>query len=259
MRSRPMVQILPGTRIVQRMEDVVESIRRDLRRAANPKKAPVLQRFFKTGPGQYGEGDIFLGVMVPQIREIAKNYSSSSDFSAIKELLSSQIHEDRCVALMSLVLKYRTENKKVARFYLDNLEKANNWDLVDLSAPGILGAHLEKSDRSLLYRLARSENIWKRRAAIVATLHFIRNNHFQETFRIARILLDDKHDLIHKAAGWMLREAGKRDLAAEEASLRKHHKRMPRTMLRYAIERFPEKKRKFYLRSGGLVRFKYGS
>ena len=232
------------------MQNLVESIRRDLRRAADPEKVPVLQRFFKTGLGQYGEGDVFLGVSVPESRKIAKNYSHLADFPAIKELLDSRIHEERLVALLLLVLKYKSEKQHVARFYCNNLHRVNNWDLVDLTAPNILGAHLAKSDRSFLYRLARSRNVWERRLAIVSTLHFIRNNDFDDTFRIAKMLLGDKHDLIHKAAGWMLREVGKRDPAAEEAFLRNNFRQMPRTMLRYSIERFPERKRKFFLRSG---------
>ncbi len=247
-----MVQIPRSRRIPRPMEDLVESIRRDLRRAADPDKVTVLQGYFKTGPGEYGEGDIFLGVMVPKVRKIAKSYASLCDFSAVKALLGSKIHEERCVALLILALKYKAEKEKVALFYLNNLERVNNWDLVDMSAPYILGPHLEKSGRSLLDRLARSENIWKRRIAILATLHFIRNNDFDDTFRIAAMLLDDQHDLIHKATGWMLREVGKINPAAEEAFLKKHHRRMPRTMLRYAIERFPEKKRKFYLGSGEM-------
>ncbi|MCI0563183.1 MAG: DNA alkylation repair protein [Nitrososphaera sp.] len=228
----------------------IEKIREDLRNLADPEKALVLQGFFKTGAGEYGEGDVFLGVTVPESRGIAKCYFRSLDFNEIKELLGSEVHEERMVALMILVLKYKTENKEqVVRFYLDNLRHVNNWDLVDLTAPNILGDHLLSKDRSILYELARSGNVWERRVAIVATLHFIRNDDFADTFRIAKILLGDGHDLIHKAAGWMLREVGKRDPAAEEAFLKNNHRKMPRTMLRYAIERFPEKKRKFFLRS----------
>ncbi len=244
-----MIQIPPDIPIAQQME-ALESIRRDLRRAANPKKALILQRFFKTGPGEYGEGDVFLGVMVPQSRKIAKTHAKAADLSAIRELLASNVHEERLVALLILVLKYESGGKDdLAAFYLDNLSRVNNWDLVDLTSPNILGAHLANSDRSLLYSLARSANLWERRIAIVATLHFIRMNDFTDTFKIAKMLLGDDRDLIHKAAGWMLREVGKKDPSALEKFLKSNSTKMPRTMLRYAIEGFPEKKRKFYLGS----------
>jgi len=187
--------------------------------------------------------------MVPESRKIAKTYADSAGLSAIKQLLCSQVHEERLVALLMLVTKYKTQRTQIAKFYLRNLDRVNNWDLVDLSAPSILGPYLAGADRLLLYKLAGSKNVWKRRVAIVTTLNFIRNDDLDDTFRIAKILIHDDHDLIHKAVGWMLREAGKRDVVAEEEFLRSHCRDMPRTMLRYAIERFPERKRKFFMRS----------
>ena len=226
-------------------------VRKELKSMADPDKAAILQRFFKTGLDQYGEGDIFIGVMVPQSRKVAKKFSQLQ-LVEVKMLLYSSIHEERLVALLILVWRYssalssREEKEEIVKFYLDNIKQVNNWDLVDLSAPNILGAHLIDRDRMLLYRLARSENVWERRIAILATYHFIRNGDFSDTLKIAEMLLQDRHDLIHKAAGWMLREVGKRDVASEEAFLEKHRSVMPRTMLRYAIERLPESKRRRY-------------
>src|SRR5918994_3498017 len=227
-------------------------VRKELKSMADPDKAAILQRFFKTGQGQYGEGDIFIGVIVPQSRHVAKKFSQLP-LGDVRTLLYSRIHEERLVALLILARRYSSsasgsgeENEEIVKFYLDNIKQVNNWDLVDLSAPNILGAHLIDRDRMLLYRLARSENVWERRIAILATYHFIRNGDFSDTLKIAEMLLHDRHDLIHKAAGWMLREVGKRDAAAEEAFLEKHFSVIPRTMLRYAIERLPESTRRRY-------------
>lgn len=228
-------------------------VRKELKSMADPDKAAILQRFFKTGPGYYGEGDIFIGVMVPQSRQIAKKFSQLP-LREIRTLLYSHVHEERLVALLILAWRYSSslnsmEKEEIAKFYLEHIKQVNNWDLVDLSAPNILGAHLVDRDdrrRRLLYRLAGSENVWERRIAILATLHFIRNDDFSETLKIAGMMLHDMHDLIHKAVGWMLREVGKRDAAAEEAFLEKYCSVMPRTMLRYAIERLPESKRRRY-------------
>jgi 3-methyladenine DNA glycosylase AlkD len=234
----------------------VADVRKELQSMADPDKVPILQRFFKTKPGQYGEGDIFIGVMVPQSRQVAKKFSQLS-LGEVKMLLYSCIHEERLVALLILAWRYRysasssREKVEIVKFYLDNIKQVNNWDLVDLSAPNILGAHLVHRDRRLLYRLVRSESVWERRIAIVATHHFIRTGDFSDTLKIAGMLLQDRHDLIHKAAGWMLREVGKRDAAAEEAFLEKHCSVMPRTMLRYAIERLPESKRRHYKKADG--------
>ena len=228
-------------------------IRKELQSMADPDKGAILQRFFKTGPGQYGEGDIFIGVMVPQSRQVAKKFSQLP-LGEIRTLLYSGIHEERLVALLILARRYSAsssrEKEEIVKFYLDNIKQVNNWDLVDLSAPNILGAHLVDRDRRrLLYRFAGSDNVWERRIAIVATHYFIRNGDFSDTLKIAAMLLQDRHDLIHKAAGWMLREVGKRDAAAEEAFLEEHYSAMPRTMLRYAIERLPESKRRRYMKT----------
>jgi 3-methyladenine DNA glycosylase AlkD len=228
------------------------SLKKDLKTRANPAKAKLLRGFFKTGKGQYGEGDIFWGIMVPIQREIAKKYQDLS-LKEIQKLLNSKIHEERLIALLILVLQFKKgsvwKQKVIFNFYLKNIRNINNWDLVDLTAPNIVGQFLMDRDRKIIYKLARSRNLWEKRIAILATFTFIKNNQAKDTLRIAEILLKDKHDLIHKAVGWMLREIGKRDLNAEEMFLKKHYKRMPRTMLRYAIEKFPEKKRRWYLNS----------
>ncbi|MBN1169578.1 DNA alkylation repair protein [Candidatus Micrarchaeota archaeon] len=221
-------------------------IRQELGKLANPEKAKILQGFFKTEKGQYGEGDIFIGVSVPETRAVAKKYRTLK-LDEVKKLLDSRIHEERLAALLILVEKYGKNKKKVYEFYLKNSKKINNWDLVDLSAPKIVGNYLLDKDRKPLYRLAKSKNLWERRIAIVATYAFIKNNQFEDTLRISESLLEDRHDLIHKAAGWMLREIGKRNQEAEEEFLKKHCRHMPRTMLRYAIEKFDGKKKMHYM------------
>jgi|ERR1035437_1350526 3-methyladenine DNA glycosylase AlkD len=226
-------------------------IKKEIKKNANPQKAELLQRFFKTGPGQYGEGDIFLGIMVPVQRSIAKKYKELS-LKNIKELLNSDKHEERLIALLILVEQYKKgdEQKKedIFTFYHLNRKRINNWDLVDLTAHIISGSYLIDKDKIILYKLAESKNIWDRRIAVISTFHFIKNNVFNDALGIAEILLNDKHDLIHKAVGWMLREIGNRDMNTEEKFLEKHYKKMPRTMFRYAIEKFPEKKRLAYLK-----------
>jgi 3-methyladenine DNA glycosylase AlkD len=229
----------------------LDKIRKDLRDHAKPGKAEILSRFFKTGKGQYGEGDLFLGVMVPEQRKIAKKYPDCS-LDELRKLLFSRIHEERLVSLLILITKYKTadekQKKRIVDFYLSQRKQINNWDLVDLSSGNILGDYLLDKERSVLSRLAKSENLWERRIAIMSTFAFIRKNQFDDTLAITKQLLRDPDDLIHKAAGWMLREVGKRDQRVEERFLRKHYREMPRTMLRYAIERFDEKKKRFYLR-----------
>ncbi len=225
-------------------------VKADLDKIANPTNAKLLSRFFKTGKGEYGEGDVFLGITVPAQRNVAKRHLNAS-FVDLKELLSSPMHEHRLTALIILTEKYKISDapgkKKIADFYLRNIAHVNNWDLVDLSAPRILGDYIYDKDRKILYDLVKSKNLWERRISIISTFAFIKLNDFEDTLKLAEILLNDKHDLMHKAVGWALREIGKRDQKTEEKFLRKHYRNMPRTMLRYAIERFDKEKRKFYM------------
>lgn len=230
---------------------MIKRLKVDLRKIANPEKAKILQRFFKTGKGDYGEGDLFLGVTVPESRKIAIEFKALS-LEEISRLLKSKIHEERLIALLILVYNFQRDEKKrdeIYSFYIKNKININNWDLVDLSADKIVGAHLFKKDKSILYELAVSENFWDRRIAIISTFYFIKNNKFDDTLKIAKILLNDKHDLIQKAVGWMLREIGKRDIKKLEKYLKENYKFMPRTMLRYSIEKFDEAKRKKYLQN----------
>lgn len=232
---------------------MLEKIRKEFQELASPKQVEILQKFFKTGKGQYGEGDVFLGIKVPVQRSIAKKYREL-EIKDIQELLNSKIHEHRLVGLLILIHKYNKasleDKKNIFYFYLNNSEKINNWDLVDLSAPNIVGDFLLKDydKKQLIYDLAQSDNIWKKRIAIISTFAFIRKEKFDDALAISEILLNDSHDLIHKAVGWMLREIGKRNKEVLEEFLKKHYQDMPRTMLRYAIERFPEDKRKMYLK-----------
>lgn len=224
--------------------------RRQLRKYADKKKAKLLLRFFKTGPGEYGEGDIFIGVMVPLARKVLQEFQNLP-LADVIQLLRSKIHEERFLALLILVQQFKkadTRNKeKIYKAYLANTKFINNWDLVDLSAPQIVGGFLINNNRKVLYKLANSALLWDRRIAILATFAFIRLGDFDDAFAIAKLLLRDKEDLIHKACGWMLREAGKRDVHALEKFLRSNCKVMPRTMLRYAIEKFSFDKRKLFL------------
>lgn len=248
---------------------MLAALKKDLKAVATKKRALASAWFFKTGPGQYGEGDVFIGVPVPDMRRVAKKYRDLS-LSDIQKLLGSKIHEHRLTALFILVYSYESlssrpkrsavegsldstrddKKKKIVDFYLRNTTRVNNWDLVDSSAHKILGAWLltRPKERKILYTLAKSNNLWERRIAIIATLAFINHDDFADTLKIAKIQLHDEHDLMHKAVGWMLREVGKRDMKPEEDFLEKHHKGMPRTMLRYAIEKFPESKRKYYMK-----------
>ncbi len=223
---------------------MLERLKTELQSLRNPNNAQHSQRFFKTGKGQYGEGDIFLGISLPKQRQIANKYDLS--FEDIQNLLNSEIHDHRLVGLLILI---RNKNKEGAfRFYLKNTSRINNWDLVDVSAHRIIGEFLLDKDRKVLYELAKSDNLWKKRIAMISTFAFIQNNQFEDTLAIAEILLNDSHDLIHKAIGWMLREVGKKDLNVLENFLKKHYSNIPRTTLRYAIERFEEEKRKRYLK-----------
>ena len=227
----------------------LRSLRKELERLTDNKKASFLQRFFKTGKGEYGEGDIFVGLTVPQSRILAVKYKDLS-FLEILELLKSKIHEERLIALLILVHRFKKnpdEQKKIYNFYLQNTKYINNWDLVDLSSHKIIGEYLLDKPKDILFELARSENLWERRIAMISTFSFIRDRKFDTSLKIAELLVKDKEDLIQKALGWMLREIGKKDLETEETFLKKYYKQMGRTALRYAIEKFPEGKRLKYL------------
>ncbi len=223
----------------------------ELHQLADDKIAAHSQRFFKTGKGEYGEGDQFIGIRVPKIRKLARKYQTLS-IPDILELLNSPIHEERLLAIVIMVEQYKRgdadQQKGLFKLYLGNTHRINNWDLIDVSVHHIVGHYLEKRDKSILYRWAESKNLWERRMAVMATFYFIRQHTFVDTLRIGEVLVHDQHDLIHKAVGWMLREVGNRDLDCEEAFLMRYYKTMPRTMLRYAIEKFEEKKRKQYLK-----------
>lgn len=222
----------------------------EIEKIATKDRAIISQKYFKTGPGEYGHGDIFIGLTVPQTRELAKKYKNL-DLNEIKNLLTSKIHEHRLLALFILVDKFKKSEEKIKQelcdFYLNHSKYINNWDLVDQSAHLILGEHLINKEKYILEKLSKSDNLWERRISIIATLQFIRKNQFEETFKIAEILLKDKHDLIHKAVGWMLREIGKKDKNKLKDFLDKHHKIMPRTMLRYSIEHFSKEEKENYM------------
>lgn len=227
---------------------MLKKIESELKQLSNEKSREMAMRYFKTGQGQYGEGDIFLGIRMPDIRRVAGKYSDIP-FEDTLQLLKSPYHEKRMLALIFLVNKYKKgkEQNQIYSAYMKNKKFINNWDLVDVSAPNIVGAHLFDKDRSGLYRLAGSRSLWDRRIAIISTFYFIQKNDFEDTLKISQLLLMDGEDLIHKASGWMLREVGKRNPEKEEDFLEKYSGSMPRTMLRYAIEKFPEKKRKKFL------------
>lgn len=223
---------------------------KELRAYSDDEKKAVLPRFFKTGKGEYGEGDKFLGVIVPNTRKVAKNHKDSP-YIVIEMLLESEWHECRLCALLMLIEKYRKEPDEAVHFYLTHTKDINNWDLVDLSAPYILGDFLkDKTDRNVLYDLAGSAVMWERRIAVVSTLMLIRHGQFDDTIRLAEALIDSKHDLMQKSIGWMLREVGKRDKGLLVQFIEKHKHEMPRTMLRYAIEKFPEPERREFMRKG---------
>ena len=229
----------------------LKDLKKELKKLSNPKRAEASKWFFKTGIGEYGEGDIFIGTTVPNQRGVAKKYGEL-ELSDVQKLLNSKIHEERLTALFILVNQYEKadekDRKKIYNFYLKNSKNINNWDLVDSSAHKIVGSYLLDKDRNILYKLVKSSNIWERRISVVATIMFINNKDFKDSIKIAKILLKDKHDLIHKAVGWMLREVGKKDNKQLEIFLDKHSNTMPRTMLRYSIERLNDKKRKHYMK-----------
>ena len=252
--TRRVAKAVPGVRpragaVAQ--PPTVAVIRERLKALADPSIARSSQRFFKSNPGEYGHGDVFLGIRVPVQRKVAREFRAASAASAF-ELLRSPLHEERLVALFILVARYERgtagERQRIYERYLEHVPKhVNNWDLVDSSSHLIVGAHVENGDRTVLDELARSPHLWSRRVAVIATLWLIRRGSFDDTLRLAELLLGDQHDLIHKAVGWMLREVGLRDRAVVERFLARHCRNMPRTMLRYAIERLPEKKRREYM------------
>ncbi|MFZ7121460.1 MAG: DNA alkylation repair protein [Eubacteriaceae bacterium] len=228
---------------------IIDKINEEYKPYIDIKKKNYYPNFFKTKTGEYGEGDIFIGVSVPNQRKVAKKNLEIS-FAQLQSLLQSPYHEHRLTALFILVYKYKknTDKKEIYDFYLKNINFINNWDLVDSSCDKIMGPYLFEKDKTILYELSKSNNLWERRIAIITTFYFIKNNKFTDTIQLSKILLNDSHDLIHKAVGWMLREVGNRNLEEELSFLNKHYKQMPRTMLRYAIEKFPEELRKAYLK-----------
>jgi 3-methyladenine DNA glycosylase AlkD len=233
------------------MSIIFDNLISEINSLANPKKADDYNRFFKTGLGQYGEGDRFLGISVPIQHKLAGKYNDLS-LKDIHDLLESKYHEKRTIALMILKLQYIkadiTAKKTYFDFYLAHTNRINNWDLVDMSAPHIIGNFLQTKDRSLLYQLAKSQSLWERRIAIISTFTYIRNNDFKDTLKISKILLTDKHDLIHKAVGWMLREIGKRSQKTLTNFLNSNYKLLPRTALRYSIEKLSPSLRAYYLK-----------
>lgn len=231
----------------------LQQVKNSLASYNDKKRGDNLYKFFQVYPGGYGEGDQFIGVTVPNQRIVSKKYYQSITLNELEQLIREPIHEHRLTALFMLVLKFQnskdeSQQKEVVELYLRNLDWVNSWDLVDSSAHLILGPYLMNKDRELLYELAANANFWVQRVAIIATLHFIRNGQFDDMLKIAEILLNHKHDLIHKAVGWMLREVGKKNFEVEYAFLVKHYNNMPRTMLRYAIERFAEETRQGFLK-----------
>ena len=232
------------------MKNTAQNIRNNLQEIADLRAAEQAKRFFKTGKGQYAEGDKFLGIAVPILRQLAKQFHTLP-ISGLQELLSSPFNEERLLALIILVNRYKEgsleEKQEIYQLYLHSLNAVNNWNLVDASAPYILGAHLLDKDKNILWVLGQSSLLWERRVAIVSTLHFIKHDSFEESLKLAQLLLHDTHDLMHKAVGWVLREVGKKDLETLGAFLNQHSATMPRTMLRYAIEKIPNDQRLFYL------------
>jgi 3-methyladenine DNA glycosylase AlkD len=228
---------------------------KEMQSLSSKDQAENLSRFFKTGKGQYGEGDIFLGIKVPVQRNLSKKYKDLK-INDVEKLLKSKIHEHRLTALFILIFQYNIYKKEknqqkiqeIVNFYLKHKKYVNNWDLVDLSAPKILGDYLLHKKRDILYKLAKSNSLWDKRIAIISTFSFIRNNDFKDCLKLSKLFLNEKHDLMHKAVGWMLREMGKRDINVLYKFLDENYKIMPRTMLRYAIEKFDENKRKYYMK-----------
>jgi len=226
---------------------MLNQLKADLEKLADPARAKSSQWYFKTGPGEYGEGDVFAGLTAGDMHKLAKKYKAIK-LDKIQDLLKSEIHEHRFIALEILTHQYKNNPLETFEFYLKNTSCINNWDLVDSSAPKIVGEYLLDKDRAVLYELARSASLWDRRIAIISTFAFIRSNDFEDALKLAEILLPNKHDLIHKAVGWVLREIWKKDAATAEEFIKKHYAELPRTTLRYAIERMEESKRKRFLK-----------
>lgn len=227
-------------------------IKKDFAKLANPEYAEQVQRFFKTAKGEYGQGDVFIGIRMPDLRILATSYVDLR-FADVTKLIKSKVHEERLAGLLILVYKYKAtkeeaQHNKIYELYVKHFKYINNWDLVDISCPYIVGPHLMNKNRKVLYQWARSDHLWTTRIAMVTNWWFIRNGDLVDVFKISKILLKDDHDLIHKAVGWMLREAGKKDRSALEGFLKVNYKKMPRTMLRYSIEKFPESRRQKYLK-----------
>jgi 3-methyladenine DNA glycosylase AlkD len=232
---------------------MIKAIIKELKEVSNKKKVETVSRFFKTGKGEYGEGDIFVGINVPNSRIVAKKYAKEIDFVNLQKLISSQIHEYRLTALLIIVEKFNNEKQEADKkllidFYLSNTQYINNWDLVDLSCYKTLGIWLLTKDKDILFELAHSKNLWEQRIAIITCLQFIKNEQYDTFLEIAELLLHHPHDLIHKSIGWLLRELGKKNIDLEKTFLKRHYKNMPRTMLRYSIEKFPEDQRQDYLK-----------
>lgn len=229
----------------------INAIKQELDAAATPAHKEASQRFFKTGPGEYGEGDVFIGVTVPHIRKTAKTHKTLP-LEELPKLLRSEIHEERQCALFIMIAQFQKGNASQQRtlfdLYQNNIRYINNWDLVDCSAEHIIGAWIKDRSRGILTQMARTNNIWKRRIAVMSTFAFIKDGDFHDTLKLAKLLMEDKEDLIQKAVGWMLREIGNRHMDTEVTFLKKHYKNMPRTMLRYAIEKFSKQKRQLYLK-----------
>ena len=230
-----------------------DSIISRLKEISDPERAEVSQRFFKTGPGEYGEGDVFIGIRNPVLRKEAKKVYKELSLGELQKLMDSEIHEVRLFGLFVLVIKFEREKdeeqkRAIFNFYRENTHRINNWDLVDCSVHQIVGGWLIDKPKDQLYEWVESDLLWERRIAMVSTWHFIRNKELDDTFKLAELLLDDEHDLMHKAVGWMLREAGKKDMDRLKKFLRTHYSDIPRTALRYAIERFPEEERQVYLK-----------
>ncbi|MDA0986633.1 MAG: DNA alkylation repair protein [Bacteroidetes bacterium] len=233
------------------MINLLSELQKEVKQKSNIEKAKFLQRFFKTGKGDYAEGDVFAGLTNPISHKIAKKYFELT-FTELTDLIKSKIHEERLIALIILVNRFKKnkeEQEKIFKFYIKNKKYINNWDLVDLSAHKIVGCYLFEKDKSILTGLANSKNLWDRRISIISTLYSISKGSFEQTLKIADLLIADKQDLIHKAVGWMLREIGKRDMKVLEKFLKNRYSIMPRTMLRYSIEKFEESKRQKYLKN----------